>query len=54
MQKLFANPPLLRDFLNREIAALDRLVDLSMAGAMKKKPKGAKKIEKAQEACVGA
>jgi len=53
VQKLFANPPLLRDFLNREIAALDRLVDLSMAGAMKKKPKSAK-AEKAQEACVGA
>ena len=53
MQKLFANPVVLRDFLNREIAALDRLVDLSMAGAIKKKPKSVKN-EKAQEACVGA
>lgn len=49
VQKLFANPPVFKDFLDREIAALDRLVER----AMKKKPKSVKN-EKAQEACVGA
>jgi hypothetical protein len=48
VQKLLANPPVLADFLNREIAALDRLVDR----AMKKKPKAVEE-EKAQEACAG-
>lgn len=35
MQKLLTHPPALRDFLDQEIAALDRLVER----AMKKKPK---------------
>jgi len=35
VQKLLSNPPALRDFLDREIEALNRLVDR----AMKKHPK---------------
>jgi hypothetical protein len=49
VQKLLANPPILQDFLNGEIAALDRLVDR----AMKKKPKPAR-MEAAERACAGA
>jgi hypothetical protein len=48
VQKLLTNPPLLRDFLTQEIAALDRLVER----AMKKKPKSVT-VEDAQKACAG-
>jgi hypothetical protein len=41
VQKLFANPLVLRDFLDREIAAVERLVDR----AMKKKPKAIRNEE---------
>lgn len=53
MQKLLANPPVLRDFLDSEIAALDRLVVLSMARAMKKKPKSIAQEIAAQMAHAG-
>lgn len=48
MQKLLNNPPVLRDFLDGEIAALDRLVER----VMKKKPKP-ERYEEAQKACAG-
>ena len=48
VQKLLANPPVLRDFLQSEIALCDRLVDR----ALKKKPKGVR-IEEVQKACAG-
>lgn len=48
--RLLHNPPVLRDFLEKEIAALDRLVER----AMKKKPKSvrAEKMEKVLAASV--
>ena len=38
MQPLFSNPPVLEDFLNREIGAIDRLVDGVLARNTPKKP----------------
>lgn len=38
MQKLLTNPRELEDFLNREIEALDRLVDKALARNPIKKP----------------
>ena len=56
VQKLLQNPRLLRTvldvvFIDREIAALDRLTDQVMYQVMKKKPK---RVEQMKEACVGA
>jgi hypothetical protein len=48
VQKLLANPPLLRDLLDGQIRALDRLVEQ----AMKKRPKPAPE-QQTQKACVG-
>lgn len=49
MLRVLANPPVLEDFLEKEIAALDRLVER----AMKKKPHAVALKEKKQEACAG-
>lgn len=48
MEKLVSNPPVLLDLLDREIGALDRLVER----AMKKKPKSVR-VQEAQEVAVG-